>query len=556
MDPQLCPDGRGGSMSAILFLVGLGISTHGTLRRFEPKSSTTVFLLALVPILAFPAIRHHFMTTSTSLLICYSVHLSVVCLSILMYRLSPYHPLAKFPGPAVCRLTPLWNVWLARNGQQQTAYKALHDRYGPVVRVGPNRLSVADVDIVVPVLSESGLLTGRTPQTFSPKDLLALADKGYTARCRLWGRGMSTESLKEYEQLLLRRTAQLVRGLENQSDAIDLGAWLGDFTCGFTADGVSGRGLDGRDKGGFWPTNKNAMSFFALVSHLRCTAAPLRTISKALSKLCAVGSAGAIPQLSICSTDKFALQNLTDDMQVERTIVPASGIAAKSARSTTSAVPLAITLATFFHHVLLNPDYYRRLKADIDTALSSEHDILAVIKDPESLPFLTACMNETLRLQPPYPTGGTHQVVGNTPRIVAGQIVPPGTELYVPIYSLHRNPRYFSPLTDIFWPDRWLFSSRGDARLPTGDLLIHNPDAFIPFPNEPTNCAARNLARLEMRFVICLLFYGYDMRFDASAGIWEEDLMGCFAMTGKSVLPVVLRRREFTRASVEAILSR
>ena len=51
------------------------------------------------------------------------------------------------------------------------------------------------------------------------------------------------------------------------------------------------------------------------------------------------------------------------------------------------------------------------------------------------------------------------------------------------IFTMHRDPRNFSPFTDEFWPERWLIA-QGTMELPTSipkAEFVHNAAAFIPF---------------------------------------------------------------------------
>lgn len=57
-------------------------------------------------------------------------------LSIAAYRLSPFHPLARYPGPLGCRLTKFWMAILSLSGRQHIYIQELHKRYGDVVRIG------------------------------------------------------------------------------------------------------------------------------------------------------------------------------------------------------------------------------------------------------------------------------------------------------------------------------------------------------------------------------------------------------------------------------------
>ena len=75
----------------------------------------------------------------------YSLFMSTLALSVLAYRLSPFHPLARYPGPLLGRVSKWWMVWETRGGQQHHWYKSMHDRYGDVVRTGKFLASVAEL---------------------------------------------------------------------------------------------------------------------------------------------------------------------------------------------------------------------------------------------------------------------------------------------------------------------------------------------------------------------------------------------------------------------------
>jgi hypothetical protein len=50
------------------------------------------------------------------------------------------HPLSKFPGPPIASLTNWWKIYHTYRLDLHEAVLALHHRYGPVVRIGPNDL--------------------------------------------------------------------------------------------------------------------------------------------------------------------------------------------------------------------------------------------------------------------------------------------------------------------------------------------------------------------------------------------------------------------------------
>lgn len=70
-----------------------------------------------------------------------------VAIKVLVYQISRIlyniflHPLAKFPGPLLRSGFYVFNYWEELRGVQAKKALALHDRYGPVVRIGPDSLS-------------------------------------------------------------------------------------------------------------------------------------------------------------------------------------------------------------------------------------------------------------------------------------------------------------------------------------------------------------------------------------------------------------------------------
>jgi hypothetical protein len=106
----------------------------------------------------------------------FSLFWSTLATSILVYRVSPWHPLAKYPGPLLCKLTKFYLAYLCLDGKQYLYYDELHRKYGDVVRigqsyilhtlnslssfVGPNELSIRNVDSVAPLLGPNGCQKG------------------------------------------------------------------------------------------------------------------------------------------------------------------------------------------------------------------------------------------------------------------------------------------------------------------------------------------------------------------------------------------------------------
>lgn len=59
--------------------------------------------------------------------------------AVVAYRLT-IHPLASVPGPRLAAVSNIWHTYHARNGRMRELGLSLHQKYGRMVRVGPNEV--------------------------------------------------------------------------------------------------------------------------------------------------------------------------------------------------------------------------------------------------------------------------------------------------------------------------------------------------------------------------------------------------------------------------------
>lgn len=72
--------------------------------------------------------------------------LGAVTFATLLYLLYQcfFHPLSRYPGPLLAKFTDYWRFRDVRRRRSHLTRVELHERHGPVVRVGPNTLSISD----------------------------------------------------------------------------------------------------------------------------------------------------------------------------------------------------------------------------------------------------------------------------------------------------------------------------------------------------------------------------------------------------------------------------
>lgn len=137
-------------------------ATHAWLRHWDPVSVKIVFsTFAAIPLLVGASTNGSIDIPPLHILLQgYMIYCLTLLCSVAAYRLSPFHPLAKYPGPTILKLTKLWTVWVAHRGQNHVYLMSLHDKYGPTIRIGPNELSTIEKDFIPEILGIHGLGKG------------------------------------------------------------------------------------------------------------------------------------------------------------------------------------------------------------------------------------------------------------------------------------------------------------------------------------------------------------------------------------------------------------
>jgi cytochrome P450 len=117
----------------------------------------------------------------------------------------------------------------------------------------------------------------------------------------------------------------------------------------------------------------------------------------------------------------------------------------------------------------------------------------------EALEFTHQVLKETMRL---YPPGWllSREAIG--PDRLGGYDIPAGANILVPLYLVHRHPRFWKD-PDAFLPER--FTPEQDAERPRF--------AYMPFAAGPRHCIGETLAVYEMLLHLCKIVPSYRLVF-------------------------------------------
>ncbi|KAG0048955.1 hypothetical protein BGZ83_006165 [Gryganskiella cystojenkinii] len=167
------------------------------------------------------------------------------------------------------------------------------------------------------------------------------------------------------------------------------------------------------------------------------------------------------------------------------------------AGSETSSTAMTFTLM----YLVENADKLAKLRQELDMAAASNTwgDIPSY-DQVRNLPYLTGCINESLRMRPVAATGLPREVTEDV--TMKGWYFPKGTILLAQLPALHHSNEYF-PQAKKFIPERWI---PGESPFPPVQDFT-----FYPFSAGTRNCVGKNFAMMEMRLILATLVLYYDI---------------------------------------------
>lgn len=150
------------------------------------------------------------------------------------------HPLAKVPGPFWPSVSRTWIMFRMYAGNMEKYQRLYHEKYGPIVRIAPNEVAIADPQAIPKIYplenpnQKTDWYTAWRPRAFDSRtDLFTESDEQvHTSYRRIVGSTYGLTSVLKNEQaidevllLFLKRIGELA----DSRTAFDFGAWLRMF---------------------------------------------------------------------------------------------------------------------------------------------------------------------------------------------------------------------------------------------------------------------------------------------------------------------------------------
>ncbi|KAK9779566.1 putative Cytochrome P450 [Seiridium cardinale] len=481
--------------------------------------------------------------------------------------------------PAFHPLAGITNLVFMREAERGFRSKTLYEQHqkNPVLRIGPNALSYGNVRAIKDIYGHGTKCTkGEFYETLAGTHyhLADVVDKSEHARKRkILSAAYAIQNLENWEYKVADKAERFVRGADRactlpmkkgllrpdpQDLTFDYRAWTNFFTLDAIADiGLSER-LGFLDQGSDIVQAERLDGSTFEVNYRACLHATARNQSalawshdwfgfnKWLSSRLSPefrnrwnlneGWDGIVYHRATQRLKRYEsgeklsdfFQCLMEDKQGNPhgmewgEIVAEVSIMMNAGSDTT-----AIAMNNVMYWLLKNPECMKKLREEVDYVLDDD-EVVAPYDKVKHLPYLRACLDESLRITPST-TFGLPRRTPPEGAMILDEFIPGDTTVSVSAYVAHRDPEVF-PNPERFEPERWL-----------GDKGKDLQPYFISFSAGARGCIGRNISYLEQTVLLATVVHRYELALPYPE--WEPERRETFNLM-PGPMPVKLWKRE------------
>ncbi|KAK6538472.1 hypothetical protein TWF694_010055 [Orbilia ellipsospora] len=494
--------------------------------------------------------------------------ISLLFLVIILIR--NHFRLRRIPGPFLAGLTNLWRVYYVKRGDAQDTYVRLHKKYGNVVRVGPNSVSVSGLEAIQAIYNVQDKFPKSefyTPQQFIVRgkpyeNMFNTTNEDFHQLLRKpVAKAYAMTTIVEYEPFVDDTTLLFLKKMEELvGQTIDFAVWLQYYAFDVIGEMTFSKKFGflekGEDVGGIIHT-LHSLSRIQILGQIpwvdrifvkqyhkyksRPSTSPVVqfTMAQMQQRLKTVryddkeflSEHGRRDFLSRFLAARQAFPDIVDDFRV---------LAYTNTNIVAGSDSTAITLRAVFYHLLRNPITMQRLVEEIDVAAKSGR-ISTLVTWPQSqtLEYLDAVMKEAMRVHAAI--GLPLERVNTRPISLYGYEFPTGTTIGVNAWSMHRDKSVYGEDADIWRPERWIEASEEEKKIMNRGLFT--------FGGGTRQCIGRNISLLEMYKVIPTLLQRFTFELADPTDDWT---LFNSVFVHQSNLNLIIRLRRSSDHSEEA----
>ncbi|KAK2791387.1 hypothetical protein FQN53_004568 [Emmonsiellopsis sp. PD_33] len=447
-------------------------------------------------------------------------------------------PLRKYPGPFLAGWTNLWRFFLAACGRYPETVKKLHDKYGPVVRLGPNMLDLDIPQLIRTIYATDGswvktdfyhnnstLIEGQIIYNiFSTTDQAMNARmkkpivKHYTEGSILAIEPLLDSVIGEFCSILEER---FIDGPEGPK-AFDLGAYIAYVTWDMVGSVTFSKSFGYMEKGCDFDRTIGIADNFSAIGMLpfldslldknpliRIGPPNLSNITNvAIERLIARAQGkdpnfrpGVPDYLQLFLEAKESYPEIVHDGMVMNYIF---------VNLVAGADTTAIALRAVIYFLIRHGNVLQKVEKEV---LAAEIDDIARYSTAKSLPYLEAVVREAMRLHPSVSMPLERYTPKTGLKLPDGSFIPPSTAVGMTPYVISRNRDIWGPDADEFRPERWLQAeNESDAAYQERLRSFNGND--LTFGAGSRICLGRHLGLIEVYKIVATLVSRYEMALD------------------------------------------
>lgn len=486
----------------------LGVSAHLISQVIEPPLVATVRLhaLAFIGVIVYLYKQQDItlILSAVGAIIVTTTYVLTLTASIAIYRLY-FHRLRSVPGDTFNSLTNFSWMPIDWHGKRTFRLESLHSKYGPVVRIGPREVSIASIDALKVILSADKKGCSEGPRSHaqifvqtptSLQDRISLR-KG-SERRRQAMKNMS-DDLQVHLQSLQGVVDSFITQIRKQKEIHPEHFDIAELFHRFSIEAATLLGVGKSIK---------VLKDETMQEMIEPIDEQIRMLNTVATVPYCIEAVHLIPSTTrhfdrwiqeACSSkemrDKTSFVSLLVNKEEQ---TPNNAVLTAESRSFTLHTSAAVrSILTFcLMELLSNRDIMDRLQQEIRQSSSNTVALYG-------LPFLDACLAETLRLWPPIPC--SNQLITPSAGLESSKsiMLPGNVILSMPSFLLQRDPSSFSSSNE-FIPSRWL---KGES-----SAFMHNIDALCPFGSGASECLSTSLVLMQCRMLLSELLRQFEVQ--------------------------------------------
>ncbi|KAF2020413.1 cytochrome P450 [Aaosphaeria arxii CBS 175.79] len=453
-----------------------------------------------------------------------------------------FHPLAKYPGPALASLSGLWRAYHIYCLDLHEKILQAHRRHGPIVRIGPNHLHFWNAQAVAPIYKSGRKMpktdfydafTAFRPNLFGGRD-----EDIHSSRRRQLSHGFSQASIQKMESIIEIQIEILIKKLQRFAkthEIFDLKEVISFYVLDILGEVAFGRPFEAQSADTV--PEINAINDHLLLAGI-IGSLPCQGLLKAAANWSPVPwmrrliqSRAKLKQTcSDCVESKRSMQGESrlDMMQhLLSATDPKTGMKLNDDEIKSEAFAMLVagshstagTTVLLFWHLLHNPKTLAKVEQEIKDVLGDlpEDKIAYPIAGLEaSLDYTRSCVQENFRITPVFNMclwRSTHVAISN--------------------HALHHNPDIWGIDDEAFVPDRFM-GLEGKAML----------QSLIPFSIGHRMCIGRNLGLTNLWKTVTTLLNRFDFETISPDRPVRVESSGIGELRGSFLCRVALKKGE------------